>query len=204
MGPPLPARPLGRYLGSQTAPIVVEHFLDFNCPFSAKQFKTFYEQVFPHYEQSHPGKLRFGFYHQIQPWHPQSSMYHEVAIAVHHLNPDPAVWFKFASNFFAASPDFYDDKVYHKSRHQIYEEMAVVAESVGLKKEDVLEKVTLKLDGSSNAVIGDLKLAIKFGRQMSMHVSPTVITNGIIDGSVSSSWTMEQWKEYLDPLVANA
>jgi hypothetical protein len=34
-------------------------------------------------------------------------------------------------------------------------------------------------------------------RLVGVHVSPTVIFNGIVENSISSGWTKEQWDEWL-------
>ena len=43
-----------------------------------------------------------------------------------------------------------------------------------------------------------LKKYIKHARMTGVHVSPTCITNGLQDDSVSSSWTLDQWKTYIN------
>jgi len=55
-------------------------------------------------------------------------------------------------------------------------------------------------DGSlniGNGVTNDLKLLVKAARLTGVHVSPTVIFNGIVENSISSGWTKEQWEEWL-------
>jgi len=46
-------------------------------------------------------------------------------------------------------------------------------------------------------VTGALKQYVKHGRLLGIHVSPTCVTNGIRDDSVSSGWTLDQWKAYI-------
>ena len=50
-------------------------------------------------------------------------------------------------------------------------------------------------------VTDDLKLHIKAARLVGVHVSPTVVFNGIVENSISSGWTKEQWVEWLDKNV---
>ena len=45
-----------------------------------------------------------------------------------------------------------------------------------------------------------LKWYIKEGRQMGVHVSPTLSVNGLIVDS-SSSWQLDEYRELLDPLI---
>lgn len=41
---------------------------------------------------------------------------------------------------------------------------------------------------SGSKVTGDLKLQVKLGRQNGIHVTPTAVLDGLVDGSVSSSF----------------
>ena len=34
-----------------------------------------------------------------------------------------------------------------------------------------------------------------------MHVTPTVMVNGVVDDSISSGWSLEQWTSYLDAML---
>jgi hypothetical protein len=38
--------------------------------------------------------------------------------------------------------------------------------------------------------------------RISVHVTPTVFVNGIEASDISSSWTLEQWENFLNPLLA--
>lgn len=49
----------------------------------------------------------------------------------------------------------------------------------------------------------ELKLQIKYGRQLGVHVSPTTTWNGMICDT-SSGWSAEEWSAFLDPLIEQA
>jgi len=56
------------------------------------------------------------------------------------------------------------------------------------------------VDGSynvGNQITNDLKLHVKAARLVGVHVSPTVIFDGIVDNSISSGWEAVQWEEWL-------
>lgn len=36
---------------------------------------------------------------------------------------------------------------------------------------------------------------MKMNRMQGVHVTPTVVFNGVVENSVSSGWTAEQWEE---------
>ncbi|TVY92254.1 hypothetical protein LAWI1_G003103 [Lachnellula willkommii] len=60
-------------------------------------------------------------------------------------------------------------------------------------------------DGSlniGNAVTNDLKVLVKMNRLVGVHVTPTVIFDGVVENSISSSFTGQQWEEWLEKNVA--
>ncbi|KAJ3212732.1 hypothetical protein HDU83_000504 [Entophlyctis luteolus] len=190
------------YSTSEGSSNIIEAYLDYACPFSKKLFDRVYNDVIPWADREHPGKFSFRFRHQVQPWHPQSTLLHEVAIAVHQI--DATKFLPFSSKLYAAVADrWFDDQTYDKSRTQIYEELAEFAqEAVGVPRASVVELLKRKIvEGSKNTgneVTNVLKVHVRIARQNAIHVSPTVLYNGLIDNAVSSGWTLEQWKEYLE------
>ena len=114
---------------------------------------------------------------------------------------------------------FCDKLSYGKSRVQLYKELELVlTDAIALHQKNnpsaanwqtpvLVAKFAALLtfdekDGAmnvGNAVTNTLKWYIKYTRQNGIHVSPSVVFDGITDNSVSSSWTLDQWKEYLDP-----
>lgn len=40
-------------------------------------------------------------------------------------------------------------------------------------------------------------IAVKFARQNGVHVSPTVLWDGLIANQISSSWGEKEWSEFL-------
>ncbi|RUS27698.1 hypothetical protein BC938DRAFT_482862 [Jimgerdemannia flammicorona] len=100
---------------------------------------------------------------------------------------------------------FFDVPLYNKTRHAVYSELADLASTVGVSRDAVLSLLTVQLGGeflnAGNRVTDDLKLQIKLGRQNGIHVSPTVVWDGIRDDNVSSGWDLEQWKDWLKSKV---
>ncbi len=43
----------------------------------------------------------------------------------------------------------------------------------------------------------DSTLAVKFSRQNGIHVSPTVLWDGLVANEISSSWGEKEWSEFL-------
>ena len=98
-----------------------------------------------------------------------------------------------------------DDDSFDKTRGQIYAELCALAATIeGVDAEAVA--AALKLTGPGNAGTGvtqAIKWAVKYHRCRGIHVTPTVLVNGLEAGIVSSSWTAAQWKAWLEPMGAD-
>merc|ERR1740129_2242797 len=111
---------------------------------------------------------------------------------------DPSKVIPVLSAIFKVQSEFFDDKVMDKSRIQIYNELADVAASVGVERAAVLEKLQLTGPGNSGSSVTQmLKFYVKYHRSRSVHVTPTVHLNGLEASAIQSSFTVEQWKEFL-------
>jgi protein-disulfide isomerase len=186
-------------------PIVIDLYLDYVCPYSKKLYRTVYQQVLPKVQEKYSDKVQFIFRHQIQPWHPSSTLVHEAGIAVAQLAPSK--FWEFSYALFEELDSYNDESAYNLSRHEIYVKLAELAEkSVGVDKNKFLELLTIAKDAknSGNKVQADVKYFIKFGRQNGIHVSPSVTINGILDNSISSSFTGEQWFEKFTSVIQEA
>lgn len=184
----------------------IELFLDYVCPFSKKMFKTVYHDVFPVVMERYPDKVHFIFRQQIQPWHPSSTLVHEAGLAVARLAPER--FYPFSDALFEKQTDYFDVEVVNEPRNRTYERLAKLGAGVGVDEKKLLE--LLRVDGKpapdgglniGNKVTDDLKLLVKANRLVGVHVTPTVIFNGIVDPSIQSSFTKQQWTEWLEKNV---
>ncbi|KAI2641084.1 thioredoxin-like protein [Xylaria nigripes] len=181
----------------------IELFLDYVCPFSAKQFNTIYNVVTP-LIRSNPkwANVQFIFRQHIQPWHPSSTLVHEAAVAVLQVAPDK--FWPFSEALFKNQTSYFDISVVNETRNQTYRRLAKLAATVGLDEAAVYDRLAIPDkpadDGAlnvGNKVTNDLKVLVKMNRLVGVHVSPTVIFNGVVANEISSSWTKEQWEEFL-------
>ncbi|KAJ1661871.1 hypothetical protein IW140_006354 [Coemansia sp. RSA 1813] len=178
----------------------LELFLDYTCPFSAKLWRTFESQVVPFIE-SKETNVSVTFRHQVQPWHPNSTLLHEASLAVEKLNPQAFV--RFTSALFENQVDYFDEATVNLTRTEIYRKLAELA--IGINAVDdrtaLLQLLDIQASESpenrGNAITNDLKYHIKIARAQGIHVSPTVVLDGIRDDSVSSSWGLDQWAAWL-------
>ncbi|TGJ85727.1 hypothetical protein E0Z10_g3055 [Xylaria hypoxylon] len=182
----------------------LEVFLDYVCPYSAKQFNTLYNVVAP-LVRSDPklaSSVQFIFRQQIQPWHPSSTLTHEAALAVLQIAPEK--FWVFSDALFKDQQSYFDVNVVNETRNQTYHRLAKLAATVGVDEAAVYGSLAIPdkpaADGSlnpGNKVTTDLKVLVKIARLVGVHVSPTVIFDGVVANDISSGWTKEQWEEWL-------
>lgn len=168
-------------------------------------FNTIYESLGPRLRSSPLGlKFQFIFRPQVQPWHPSSTLTHEAALAVSRFVPHK--FWAFAAALFLDQKSYFDVNVVNESRNATYRRLAKLAKaSVGLDEGlvyDLLEVPDKPApDGSlnvGNKVTDDLKVLVKMARLVGVHVSPTVIFDGVEAREISSSWTSDEWVEWMD------
>ncbi|KAI8332573.1 thioredoxin-like protein [Chlamydoabsidia padenii] len=191
---------IGHRLGASTAPHTLEVYLDYVCPFSAKMYKALRTQVLPWLEKNHPNQVQFIFRHQVQPWHASSTLVHEASLVVEKHSHDD--FLTFSDQLFEHQRDYFDEAVENKTRRQLVEQVAdLIVQSTGVNDKQVIIKALANGTGApenkGNSVSNDLKLQIRLARQVGIHVSPTVVWNGLRDDAVSSGWDLGQWQDYI-------
>ncbi|KAI4130067.1 MAG: hypothetical protein LQ338_001918 [Usnochroma carphineum] len=171
--------------------------------FSAKMFLTLYTSILPTLPRKYPGKVQFIFRQQIQPWHPSSTLCHEAGAAV--LRLAPGKFWEFSKLLFDHQKEFFDVNVVKETRNETYKRLAKLAGEVGVDEGKVYGLLEVRdkpgEDGSlniGNGVTDDIKVMVKVNRLMGVHVTPTVLFNGVVENSISSSFTGQQWEEWLD------
>jgi len=197
-------------IGNPAAPHTLEVYLDFVCPFSAKIFNNALDQLIKP-AVTEPGG-RYDIYGKVkvilrlhpQPWHGSSTFLHEAALAV--LRVAPNAFWDYARVLFKHQEEFYDIPVSNLTPIQIRAKLVALGKEADLDDTQIAEVAELlKLKSTPNggvAVTDDLKYNIKIGRHNSIHVSPTVLFDGLIAGDVSSSWGDNEWATFFKTRVA--
>ena len=169
-------------------------------------FNTLYTSVLPAVPAKYAGKVQFLFRQQIQPWHPSSTLVHEAATAVLQIAPDK--FWPFSAALFEHQKEYFDVNVVNEVRNATYKRLAKLGGGVGVDEEKLFDALKIPEapaeDGSlnvGNKATNDVKLMIKANRRTGVHVTPTVLFNGIEEGSISSGFTAQQWEEWLDKNV---
>ncbi|KAF8592764.1 hypothetical protein K439DRAFT_1400808 [Ramaria rubella] len=193
-----------RIAGPPSAPHTLEIFIDYVCPFSAKIVKSVEHNVKPLLSAGgkYEGKVKLIIRLHPQPWHGTSPFTHEAAIAVGRIKPD-AFW-PYTLALMEKQTEFYDEPTSTLTPLQIREKLVELA-SHHIAKSDVEPlKELLKIKGTPNggvATTEDLKYNIKYSRANSIHVSPTVLWNGLIAGDVSSSFQEPEWRSFFEQKI---
>ncbi|KAI1774568.1 thioredoxin-like protein [Hypoxylon cercidicola] len=190
--------------GVPPAPHTLELFLDYTCPFSAKQFNMMYHTVVPLIKANPKwaGSLQVIFRQQVQPWHPSSTLVHEAAVGVLQLAPEK--FWDFSDALFRDQLTYCDESLVNETRNDTYKRLAKLGATVGVDEAALYDLLAIPdkvREGTwpnfGNKVTNDLKLQVRYGRMVGVHVSPTVIVDGVVANDISSSWTKEQWEEWL-------
>ncbi|KAK7050020.1 hypothetical protein VNI00_005451 [Paramarasmius palmivorus] len=149
------------------------------------------------------GKVKVVFRNQVQPWHGSSTFVHEAGLAVAKVSPKD--FWPFSLALFKRQEEYFDIPTSTLTPIQIRANLAqLAAEVIGDAAANNFRE-NLKLKSSPNGgvdVTNDLKYTVKFSRQNGVHVSPTVLWDGIIANEVSSSWGEKEWLEWLVQKVA--
>jgi protein-disulfide isomerase len=166
-------------------------------------FNTLYTNVLPTVESKYAGRLQLIFRQQIQPWHPSSTLVHESGAAVLKVNPDK--FWEFSHKLFEKQTEFFDVNVVNETRNNTYKRLAKIAGETGLDEDIIYKLLEISdkpaADGSTNTgnqVTNDIKVMVKTNRLVGIHVTPTVVFNGVVENSISSSFSKDQWLEWLE------
>ena len=69
-----------------------------------------------------------------------------------------------------------------------------------IDRNQIMDLLKIGTHGSNagNKVTADVKLMVKAARVAGVHISPTVFFDGVEEKGISSSFTSDQWKDWLE------
>ncbi|KAK2741048.1 hypothetical protein FQN57_005785 [Myotisia sp. PD_48] len=176
--------------------------LDYTCPFSAKMFRTIHNDLYSLLDKKYPGNIQVIFRPLIQPWHPSSTLTHEAAVAV--LLTEPAKFWRFSNALFQHQEEFFDSNVVDETRNQTYERLTQLAKKTcSIDPEKLYNMLQIQGPGdvqslnAGNHLTPHLKFLTKASRIVGAHFTPTVYYNGVEERSIDSSFTKEQWEDWV-------
>ncbi|KAI0005113.1 hypothetical protein BJV74DRAFT_762786 [Russula compacta] len=186
--------------GRPDAPHTLDVFLDYVCPFSRKLSLTIDGIVKPWVEAGgrYEGKIKIIFRNQVQPWHGSSTFTHEAGLAVARITPEK--FWPFSLLLLKRQEEYYDIPTSTLTPLQIREKLASLYAETAVRSDQVdAFKELLRNKSTPNggvSVTDELKYTIKFSRQNGVHVSPSVLWDGIFASEISSSWGEAEWTEF--------
>jgi len=193
---------IGQYEANHTLDI----FLNYVCPFSAKMANKIETIVKPLLGPGgkYEGKVKVIVRLHAQPWHATSTITSEAGLAV--LRASPENFWPFSLQLFKQQGDYFDVPSQDLSPRQIREKLAQLASNLLSSKALAEVKALLTPKGGRDlnggtGVTDDLKYNIKFSRQNGIHVSPTVMWDGLVANEVSSGWEQQDWVNFFESKV---
>lgn len=187
----------------------IEIFLDYNCPYSSKIFKKIEGELIPLIKKNKlEEKYNLIFVNVVQPWHGfQSSILHDVSFAVGKVEPE--LFWKFSRILFDNIEKFYDSEVFDLTRRQVTEKVIkLAADNLKIDEEKLWDYLNIKRNEDKspsnfgNLVSKDNKYFTKYQRTLGVHVTPSVLVNGIYQPNIESSTPADEILKILENQTA--
>merc|ERR1712000_756578 len=129
------------------------------------------------------------------------SLVHEAGLAVLQIAPDK--FWDFSQKLFDDQEAYFDVNIVNETRNATYRRLADLAGTVGIDKDKFYKMLVIPdkpgEDGAlniGNQVTNDMKVVTKMNRLIGVHVTPTVVFDGVVQDT-SSSWGKDEWDAWL-------
>lgn len=189
-GSVVPDRYDGFPLGEADAPILVEAYFDLQCPYSRLAYETWRNFTTDPFFKN----VRFIIHQFPLPFHHNSFLAAKATNVISQKSQEKA--FDWMDIFYANQESFFNAPTANLTVNQVVQNMASLAEKIGFDQETFIEGMT-----SSNDVESLTRNNWHFGCYHGVNVTPTFSVNGVIDETADSSWTVEDWKAYIQNLL---
>lgn len=121
------------------------------------------------------------------------------------LRLSPSHFWAFSAELFEHQKSFFDASVVTETRNDTYKRLAKLAAGVGADEEEVyrLLEISDKPDedgglNSGNRVTDDVKVMVKANRLVGVHVTPTVVFDGVVESGIESGFSVAEWERWLE------
>lgn len=190
MTTPIPHRPSGVLIGDKAADVMIEAFVDIQCPHSRKLWPTLLD-VMQHYKNESVN-LRVHLItlsNHRQAWDMSLGLF---ALA----DGDNKVFYDFATVLYKEQSEFYNSEFMHKTQNDLRQLIADKAES------------HLKIDRSKflNRMNDDdiytlARTPIRYAATKSVWATPTLFINNGGNVPVNHSSSLSDWQNVINPLL---
>jgi len=192
MAPPIPTQPVGYQQGSCNAPVQVEVFVDIECPYSKKAWSTVTALPRTFGED----QISVTVYPVVLANHRQSWDVTRAAVLL--ADEDATRFWDVFSDLYDRQREFSHQAFEQKTHQDLLNWLAEFAadETDQTNKGQWIEQL------QDEAIAQQAKAPIRFGILRGVWSTPTFFVNGSEATSLSSSSTLEDWKETLQPLLS--
>jgi len=179
---PLPALELGH------GPVIVEAFLEPTCPFSKRAFQKFE----PFVDLVGPKAVTLKIRLHSQPWHLFSGVICRSILAASATKGGRDAALKAMAGIYHRREEFeFTDHSHGPNMERTPGD--IIRDIAGIVGADLFEPFKLK------SVDRAFRWHIKYGRQNGIHVSPTFMIGGLVEGQMASGQSIEEWAELVKP-----
>jgi protein-disulfide isomerase len=181
----LPALELGH------GPVIVEAFLEPTCPFSKRAFQKFE----PFVALVGADKVTVRIRLQSQPWHLFSGVVCRAILAASATKGGKAAALKAMAGVYDRREDFeFTDHSHGPNMDRTPAD--ILRDIAAIVGTDLSEPFRLKEVGAA------FRWHTRYARQNGIHVSPTFMINGLVEGQMASGQAIEEWAELIKPHLA--
>nr|XP_058943025.1 uncharacterized protein LOC131771270 [Pocillopora verrucosa] len=188
---PLPKRPLGFVYkgGEPTAPIHLEAFVDLTCPDCQQAWPTLKKVA----DMYGPETVQFTLQLFPLPYHTNAFLAAQSVYAVEAYNTSLVI--SWMDVIFENQNQLYDFQTMDKNRYDVINIIADLGSKIDIDK-------TVIKDGLTNTEYNEhTRISWKYGCSRTVSGTPFFFLNGVFVSQVSAAWTVEEWKQLIDPLL---
>eukprot|EP01101_Sappina_pedata_P005871 TRINITY_DN2792_c0_g1_i1.p1 TRINITY_DN2792_c0_g1~~TRINITY_DN2792_c0_g1_i1.p1 ORF type:complete len:221 (-),score=52.32 TRINITY_DN2792_c0_g1_i1:55-717(-) len=189
----IPTLDMIQSMGNPGAPIMLEAFIDFQCPYSRKAWPTLME-LFNHYG---PQNMYFVTTVFPLPFHHNAFFASQAAIAVVNITQDSSMFWKYTDKLFIEQENWGDSPTESMTALQVIDMLGGYAvECCGVNKSAFNSQ--MGFTGPQNH-----QARIMWGKACTLGVYGTPIfrVNNIYVPAAGSAWNVSDWTQLLDPLL---
>ncbi|PFX31484.1 uncharacterized protein LOC111322105 [Stylophora pistillata] len=188
---PLPKRPLGFVYkgGEPTAPIHLEAFVDLTCPDCQQTWPTVKKVA----DMYGPETVQFTLQLFPLPYHTNAFLAAQSVYAVEAYNTSLVI--SWMDVIFENQNQLYDFQTMDKNRYDVINIIADLGSKIDIDK-------TVIKDGLTNTEYNEhTRISWKFGCSRTVSGTPFFFLNGVFVSQATAAWTVEEWKQLIDPLL---
>ncbi|XP_058973716.2 uncharacterized protein [Pocillopora verrucosa] len=188
---PLPKRPLGFVYkgGEPTVPIHLEAFVDLTCPDCQQAWPTLKKVA----DMYGPETVQFTLQLFPLPYHTNAFLAAQSVYAVEAYNTSLVI--SWMDVIFENQNQLYDFQTMDKNRYDVINIIADLGSKIDIDK-------TVIKDGLTNTEYNEhTRISWKYGCSRTVSGTPFFFLNGVFVSQASAAWTVEEWKQLIDPLL---